>query len=278
MKDFKRKRIITIIVTALIMTCLFSVGVVAWFTVSNQANVNKLAISAGTVGTLKIADSNASGTRTGEYTNAIALNVSDVVLSPVTTTNGVLFKSPVYRGDTVVDLNAITNDKLNQYIYEKKYYLKVEADDTTVEGNYKIYLTSSNNKTGTYLENIIANSANDAVNAIRISFTATDKSGTKTYIYEPGYGGVNAEQETAEDKNKDTIPTADLIQNKASGQFQGANAPDSAYIFEVEPNQELLVTMRVWIEGKDPECANSIQLNDITGSIQFASVNVNYLK
>ena len=260
------------------MTCLFSIGVFAWFTVTNQASVNKLAISAGTVGTLKIADSNASGQRTSEYTNAIELKVTDEVLSPVTSSDGVSFKSPVYSGDAVIDLNVVPTDKVDQYVYEKKYYLKVEADDTTVEGNYKIYLTSSNNKTGTYFENVEANAANDAVNAIRISITATDKSGRKTYIYEPGYGGVNTETETAEDKNKDTIPTPELRQNKATGQFMGGNAPDSAYLFEVEPNQELLVTMRVWIEGKDPECANSIQMDDITGSIQFASINVNYLK
>ena len=52
MKDLKRKRIITIVVTALIMTCLFSIGVFAWFTVTNQASVNKLAISVNDDGSI----------------------------------------------------------------------------------------------------------------------------------------------------------------------------------------------------------------------------------
>lgn len=45
-------------------------------------------------------------------------------------------------------------------------------------------------------------------------------------------------------------------------------------LFEIEEEQDVKVTMRVWMEGTDEDCTNSNELDEIIGNIQFISSEV----
>lgn len=271
----KKKRIASIAVT-LILTALFSIGVFAWFSISNQADVQGLALSAGTVGSLKVAlDVNGSEPADNAFLPTVSLGMNgSLILNPVTSSDGRTFNAPVYTGNVVTALTAVTEQTKASYVYEKKYWLKVD-EDGAVPGTYNIYLTPSNSKNGTYLESAADGPDDDAVNAIRISFEATDTEGNKVLVYEPGYGATNSEQVTAGDTTGAAAATVQLKQVKSTGVFEEGSNGNSPTLFKVQGNTAICVTMRVWIEGVDPDCANSIQLDAVEGKIQFAAEKVN---
>lgn len=47
-------------------------------------------------------------------------------------------------------------------------------------------------------------------------------------------------------------------------------------LFEIEENKDVKVTMRVWIEGTDLDCTNSIALDKITAMFEFMSREATY--
>ena len=55
------------------------------------------------------------------------------------------------------------------------------------------------------------------------------------------------------------------------GEFEGGEGGNSEKLFTIKEDEDVLVTMLVWIEGTDDDCTNSIQMDEIIGNIQFIS-------
>lgn len=266
----KTKKIQKIIVTTVLVFTV-SIAAYGWFSVNNRADVNNLAISAGTEGNLLIADINGNGP--GTYGNRLNLSVVDkVVLNPVTTVEGREFFSPVYSGESVVAVNKITDKSqlTNGYIYEKQFYLKVENDGRGNDTAYYIYLVADSGGNGTYVKDAQNTSGDTAANAIRVSFTV----GNETVVYEPNADGNNLSTEMAKDNVSGTYNSyVTQKQNKQGVFINSNNGNDSKYLFSIQADRDQLVTMRIWIEGKDKDCANSIELDDLVAQFQFSSVS-----
>lgn len=265
------------IVFSTICFCLaVSMGAFAWFSIMNKSQVTELALSSGTEGNLLIAGANGSGP--GEYKTEISLNESGdgVVLNPVTTKEGRTFYSPVYADGEVVNVKEITShdDLVNEYIFEKDFYLKVENSGRGSSDEYYIFLTSNVNGQGSYFKDVSpgADSNDTAANAIRISLTI----GEKTVVYEPNSDGRNTSTEFAVDK----VSTGGYNgystekQNKEGIFVDSTNGSGSNYLFKVKADVDNKVTMRIWIEGKDVDCTNSIQLDEVVGNLQFSSISL----
>ncbi len=272
------------ILLSIVIVMVASIGVYAWFSVSNRARVENLALIADHQGNLQIADDTGNGP--GTYSDALdvatATGANDkykTILSPVTTTDGRTFYAPVYNSltntvDSVTQISDTTELK-QFYIYEKTFYLKAGAtNDSTVAKINRTYdialygIASGDRANGSYI--VQNNTSGDtAARAIRVSFTLDD--GT-TYIYEPNYGSGNSDTNRANDGVNGTYGRYTTYQQYESGAF--VNSPrtnESEKLFTIDENVDVRVTMRIWIEGTDTDCTNSIASDMVSGQIMFIS-------
>ena len=279
-------------VILMILMVLVTVGTFAWFSVSNSPRVQNLALVADHEGNLMIAD-DVNGTP-GTYSDVLDLKqatgydyMQSVRLSPVTTANGKEFYSPNYDAATnTVGSVSLINDHstlINSYIYEKTFYLKASSGDgTSTSGTtYNVALAGGGSGgSGTYIlkDTSAAAESDSSAYATRISFTVTDASGSEvTKIYEPNYDVNNNSDDMAVDgvKGNNGYGTYTTIQQKSDGTFvTTGTGTDSEILFTIPDNTDVKVTMRVWLEGTDEDCANSIGATLLTGQIQFSSSEV----
>jgi hypothetical protein len=292
MKKAKKKRIVYLSTVICFLFLVLSTATYAWFEQGNRLKVTNLSLLAGGSGILQIAED--LGNNPGEYASELDLSVvsgSDametMLLNPVTTKNGINFFKPVYKGNTVVDVKSVTdNEQLNTlYVYEKSFYLKAgpnpngkEEKIVVTEGKmYDVFLVgpaTNQEHTGTH---VFQSSDSDgssvpgdtAVNAIRISFELED--GT-VVIYEPNADQSNRDNNRAEDMVKNQCGRYDTVMQGKDGIFiQSDNGEDSPILFQIEESKDVKVTMRVWIEGTDLDCTDSIALDKVTAMFEFMS-------
>lgn len=273
-----------IILIALLLVVAGGVGTYAWFSVSNRARVENLALIADHSGNLQIADDLGNGP--GTYSDVLdltkatgAANMANTILSPVTTKDGVNFFAPNYNSltQTVESVTAITNrEELNKYyIYEKTFYLKAGANSGNNVGSIQrtydiaLYGVNSNNKSnGCFIYQPTA-SGDTAANSIRVSFTLDN--GT-SYIYEPNCDVHNVDNNRANDGVNNEYGRYATYQQRNNGSFVvSPKTNESEKLFTINENVDVKVTMRIWIEGTDVDCTNSIGADSIAGQIQFIS-------
>ena len=282
----KKKKRITTFWLSLFFIIIGSTAVYAWFSVSNRARVENLALIADHQGNLRIADDIGNGP--GEYKDVLNLtevnnNGLDTILSPVTTTDGVTFYSPNYNPttQTVESVSEITEHEelTKHYIYEKTFYLRAGIDEeeaiANIERTYDVALygvNSTNKVNGSYVYQSTGGDSDTAANSIRVSFTLEDGS---TYIYEPNCDVNNTDDTRAKDAVNIVYGRYDTYRQRANGVFEvSPKANESEKLFTIDENVDVKVTMRIWIEGTDVDCTNSIAADNILGQIQFVSTEI----
>lgn len=285
-----------LVLTILVLTVVLSTATYAWLSHSKTPRVSNLSILAGGSGILQIADDTGAGP--SEYGEKLDLSeaigageMGTMVLNPVTTKDGTMFYAPVYTGNTVVNVKALTDETLlhTSYVYEKTFYLKAEqnpyADEESIiktEGKlYDIFLIGpaiSTEHKGTHVyQSPDAEGSNvpgdTAVNALRVSFEL--ENGT-VFIYEPNSNISNQDNNRAEDRVKNDYGNYKTVKQYKDGKFVDSNnGDDSPILFTIEEGVDVKVTMRVWIEGTDLDCTDSIALDKITAMFEFMSKDVN---
>ena len=284
--DNKKKKGKTAFWLMILFVVLGTTGVYAWFSVSNRARVENLALIADHQGNLRIADDTGNGP--GEYKDALNImevdeNGLNAILSPVTTTDGVKFYSPEYNPSTqtVESVTEITDyeELTKHYIYEKTFYLRAGVDNENTVANIKrtydvaLYGVNSTNKVnGSYVYQLAGDGNDTAANSIRVSFTLEDGG---TYIYEPNCDVNNVDDTRAKDGVNIVYGRYDTYRQRANGVFEvSPKANESEKLFTIDENVDVKVTMRIWIEGTDVDCTNSIAADNILGQIQFVSTEI----
>ena len=173
-----------------------------------------------------------------------------------------------------------------RYVYEKTFYLKA-GPNPNLGGNvvgtegkmYNVYLAGNTGSAGSTEGTDVTAAAgktrtsNDtAANSMRISFQLED--GTMI-IYEPNADASNADTKRAEDGVKNQYGTYTTLKQSKDGYFiSSTNSYDSPVLFSIKEGVDVKVTMRVWIEGTDLDCTNSIVLDEIAARFQFMSADV----
>ncbi len=282
-----------------VLLAVLSTATFAWFQYSKSPRVSNLSILAGGSGILEIADDTGSGP--GEYGSELKLNfakgneeMENIVLNPVTTKNGIAFFTPIYTGNTVVNVKPISdkNQLHSKYVYEKSFYLRAgqnpymdEEGIVKTEGKlYDIFLggpATSTEYKGTHVyqaADAIGSTVHGdtAVNALRISFELED--GT-IIIYEPNSNVSNHDTNRAEDRVKNEYGNYTTIKQYKDGSFVNSdNGDNSPYLFRIRENEDVKITMRVWVEGTDLDCTDSIALDKITAMFEFMSADVDNRK
>lgn len=293
MKQGRRNegRLKTKLLVCLLYVAVLSTATYAWFTLNNKPKVYNLALTAGASADLLIADDLGSGP--GEYGDELNLKeanqapvaMDQIELNPVTTADVRKFFEPVYDGSRVVNTREITDETIlnTSYVYQKTFYLKAGSIKTgsgkktgTKVKSYDIMLLGPKQEeehTGCEIrqaEGASTEGGATAANAIRIAFLVEDGQ-DEVRVYEPNSSQHNTGEMAANALDGSFGGYQTLKQPSAGGEFEGGEGGNSEKLFTIREEEDVKVTMLVWIEGTDDDCTNSIQMDEITGNIQFTS-------
>lgn len=275
----------------LLYVAVLSAATYAWFTLNNKPKAYNLTLTAGAAADLLIADDLGNGP--GEYGDELDLKAArqdpvamdEVELNPVTTTDARTFYEPIYDGSSVTGTKEITDTTtLNQsYVYKKTFYLKAGSlktgSGTKVTSNVRYYdimllgTEQGEEYTGCVIKQAAGASTEGgatAANSIRIAFIVEDGQ-EEIKVYEPNSDQHNTGEFATNALDSSYGGYATLKQPSAGGEFVNGEGSNSEVLFTIREEEDVKVTMLVWIEGTDDDCTNSIQMDQIIGNIQFIS-------
>lgn len=249
----KRKRLIVFI--SILSILGLTSATYAWFTVNTFAGVQLFELQISTGDDLRVSMDN-HGSDIEQYTHVITnemLNtylqrnynktLNDVILDPVTTTNGRDF---TYQAGTRAEPNG------EESYFEFECYFIATRD-------MHVHLTTEgaddngqqNGTTGTEVSTTSPAPQSDVIRSCRIDF---EGEGNAVKTYEPNKNGQST-----------SLATFDL----PSGTM---NYNDDNNLFTLQKLTPKKVAVRVWLEGEDPECDNDIQRADLSIKLSFVGI------
>ena len=222
----------------------------AWFTISNFSTVHNMEITIGSGVQLLISDED-HGNELSQYKNTVTkedidkqlssynTSLDEMVLDPLTSSDGVRFYTQM----------GVERTANNESFLEFKLFFIASED-------MWIHLTSSDSEPGAGDGTRVSTSSSgvqaDIVNCVRVSFT--DEETGATSIYEPNKGTTVAGQSTFD------VPYPMTYTN-------------ATRLFHVTARTPKMVTVRVWIEGEDPQCDDDVQLANLQVQLNFEGTN-----
>ena len=279
-----------------VMAAMLSTATFAWFTLTSSPTVTGMQMTATSQSGLLVATENT----TSAYKNAITLATeSDNMkqLKPVTPhiedENNQGFYTPKYTGGTVSGYDSVIST-YDGYVAVYKFWMKTdsaETDNTTVNvgligGSYDqtdLGLTNDvPNSSGTVVTKT-STDANDDANgayAVRIGLLPDGTDFEDMIIIEPNADGTFNNATTAGTSNgMDTIEAAfatDVAFNKSGAIDNDKSTADgsgntSGTLFTASSTAKE-ITMYIWLEGTDPQCANQIMADELAAQIQFTII------
>lgn len=246
----RRKRLIVFvaIITLLSMTS----ATVAWFTVNTFAGVDNLDLQISVSAQLKVAMED-YGTDLDKYTKVITnemvdsylakqgTSLEEIVLDPVTTSEGTRFTNQ--RG---------TQREANNYSYLEFECYFIATEEMWV--HLTTESTEAGNDDGTKVSTTSTGAQADVVNCTRVDFS-TNSNGTA--IYEPNRGTPVNNQNTFD------LPSGTMVYS------------NSTRIFHLEELTPTKVTIRIWIDGEDPQCDDDVQEAQLSVQLGFVGCDEN---
>ena len=245
-----RRRLIVFI--AILTLLSMTTSTVAWFTINTFAGVDTLDVHISVAAQLKVAMHD-YGTDLSKYGKVITnemvdeflagdnTKLADIVLDPVTTNNGTRF-----TGKTGAERQR-----------NKKSFLEFECYFIATEEMW-VHLTTEDadeqRDTGTKVSSDSPSPKNQVVNCARVSYT-TDSNGTATF--ENNKGAAVTSLSTFD------LPGGTMVYS------------DSTRLFHLDEMSPKKVTIRLWIEGEDPQCNDDVQEADLKVQMSFVGTDNN---
>lgn len=250
MTQKRRKRLIVFI--AIITLLSMTTSTVAWFSVNTFAGVDTLDVHISVAAQLKVSMED-HGKDLDQYVKVITnemidgylgskynTKLADIILDPVTTTDGVRLTN---RGGAVKEPN-------------KKSYLEFECYFIATEEMWVHLTTESSDIAGDKGTQVTSDSPSprsEVVQCTRVGFT-TDSNGTA--VYEPNKAGtVNG------------LSTFDI-----STPMSYSDSSRLLHLDELTPKK---VTVRLWVDGEDPQCDDDVQDADLKVALSFVGTDEN---
>ena len=247
------KRRTTFLLSVIAMLVLIT-ATLAWFTLSNFANVNDITLNISTAPELFLDIENRGTedltlwkkTLTNEMVNTYlaSVNAPDIekqLLDPVTTSNGINFFSQhgvarTANSDTYMEFKV-------WFIATKEMYVHLSGQTVEI-GDEQATTSVTTTETGVKA---------DVVNCLRVSFEDESVTGAAP-IYEPNKGTAVAGQTTFDVSNTFNNDTR---------------------VFHLDAMTPKQITVRIWVEGEDPECDNDVQSANLTLTMLFGGSDEN---
>jgi hypothetical protein len=244
----KRKRLIAFLSILAILG--LTTSTYAWFTVNTFAGIKEFELNISTGDDLRVSMEN-HGSDIEQYVHVITgdmidgylkkynTSLKDLIISPVTTSNGSQF---TYKNGAVVKENEEGTflEFKCWFIGTRDMYVHlttegVESDETKGVPTTKVSTPSPAPQS-------------DIVKAIRFGFN-TDDDGNKTW--EPNKGTPSTRLTTFD------LPRGTMDYNNSNQLF---------HLDKLTPKQ---ATLRVWMEGEDPECDNDVKGAKLEAELSF---------
>lgn len=245
-----RKRLIIFIAIITLLSMVTST--VAWFSVNTFAGVDTLDVHISVSAQLKVSMED-HGRDLSQYVKVITnemidgyLNskyntrLADLKLDPVTTSNGTSFTNQ--RG-------AARNPNNKSYLEFECYFIATE--------DMWVHLTTESSQNagdkGTSVTTDSPAPKSEVVQCARVGFT-TDSDGTA--VYEPNKG----------------TPINGLTTFDISTPMSYSNSSRLFHLTEMTPKK---VTVRLWVDGEDPQCDDDVQEADLKVALSFVGTDDN---
>lgn len=273
--DTKQKLHTTISMLALTVIAL-TTATYAWFTLSASTRVRELELEVTAGANLRIATRNL-GNDIDDYFEEIVdrngfenaeidewlqaeykISLDDMLLSPHTSGNGVNLYTKTANENSG---NPSEPNLSSGTFMEYELWFIAESD-------MRVHLSTDDDDDGvwTHVEPSSDNSGNqdNIVECVRMSFTC-DKD-NRTVIWEP-----NKDNNTilVGQAAREEIETTDLSPHN---QMDYTN---DTWICELEAYTPKMVTVRVWVEGEDPECDDDVQRAKFITELRFQGTDEN---
>ncbi|MBR1482489.1 MAG: hypothetical protein IJ598_05915 [Ruminococcus sp.] len=245
-----RKRLIVFI--AIITLLSMTTSTVAWFTINTFAGVDSLDIHISVAAQLKVAMHD-YGTDLSRYGKVITnemideflagdnTRLEDIILDPVTTSDGVRFTN---KGGTQRERN-------------KRSFLEFDCYFIATEDMW-VHLTTEDadeqRDTGTRVTSDSPSPQNEVTDCSRVGFT-TDSNGTA--CFENNKGAAVTSLSTFD------LPSGTMVYS------------DNTRLFHLDEMTPKKVTVRLWIEGEDPQCDDDVQDADLQVRMSFVGCDNN---
>lgn len=245
-----RKRLIVFI--AIITLLSMTTSTVAWFTINTFAGVDTLDIHISVAAQLKVAMHD-YGTDLSKYGKVITnemvdeflatdnTSLEEILLDPVTTKNGTTFTNQRGAERKRNDRSFLEFDCY--FIATEDMWVHLTTEHSDIEGDNGTSVTSDSPAP-----------QNDVVNCTRVGFT-TESDGTAVYEHNKG-AAINS------------LSTFDL----PSGAMVYSNNTRLFHLDEMTPKK---VTVRLWIDGEDPQCDDDVQEADLQVALSFVGCDEN---
>ncbi len=246
----RRKRIILFI--AIITLLSMTSTTVAWFSVNTFAGVDNLDLHISLSAQLKVAMED-YGRDLEKYTKVITnemidgyladydTSLEEMIIDPVTTTEGVRFTSQ--RG-------SVRQPNDHSYLEFDCYFIATE--------DMWVHLTTESTEAGkddgTKVTTTSTGPQADVVNCVRVDFTSPTNG---TAIYEPNRGTPVNGQSTFD------LPSGTMVYT------------NNTRLFHLEELTPTLVTIRLWIDGEDPQCDDDVQNAQLGVQLHFIGCDEN---
>lgn len=243
------KRKFSFLLSVIAMLVLIT-ATLAWFTLSNFASVNDITLKISTAPELYI-DIENRGTDTSLWKKTLTNDMvnsslraqnapvlSEQVLDPVTTTNGITFSgetgnSRTSNSTSFVEFKVWFIATADMYVHLSGQTVQVDGQNATT--------SCTTTETGAKA---------DIIKAVRMSF---EDNGSAA-IWEPNKGTPVNNQ-----------TTFDVSQSFSS----------DTRLFKLDKLTPKQITFRIWAEGNDPECDNDVQNSNLTIQLLFGGADEN---
>jgi hypothetical protein len=247
----KRKRLIAFL--SILAVLGLTTATYAWFTVNTFAGVEDFELDIATGEDLRISMEN-HGSDIEQYVHVLTnpmidsylrkydTSIKDMILSPVTTTNG---RDYTFQHGSKASENKAYLEFKCWFIATTDMYVHLTTEGTDDDEHAHIL--------GTSVTTSSPAPQSDVVKAIRMSFDTDD--GYKTY--EPNKG-TPATRLTTFDLPKGTM-----------------DYNDSNQLFHLDKLTPKQATLRLWAEGEDPECDNDVQRANLKIELSFLGCDEN---
>lgn len=251
------KKLIPAVVMLLISAVVLSTASYAWFSVGTSVTATGLSVKADAPASISIKGELANGNWT-EYAHTVAFDQTTVTLSPVSSHDGKAFYYPndCYDSEGSVALNATfapTNKDNATYVIQ--YNLKLQNNGALESDPVDIGLASLLGG-GTRIDG-----------AVRVGFLV----GEEVFIYmldtqtqdwvrvpvEDPETGLATYPEGSEAVGPISTNAGEFAEYAVGTPIDYSVLHDTAIVTDLEPQEEVDVTVLIWIEGQDARCQSA---------------------
>ncbi len=243
-----------ILSTALLLVAIMACtsATYAWFTSSKEAKVSNINASVAQRSSLLIAKGHdVSPTATSSWTNNIDFATTDYVLNDVSSLNGTSFFSRNVADDGSISYQTAATDS----------YIDIAFSLMSSSNNVKVYLNTAT---------LTSNTNEGFKEAARLAIVEGNTS-KFVYEYDTTTGVANASTElggTGEDVKAITTSVGDG--SPTAQKTTDTLSAETTAIATLTANTPVELNIRIWLEGQDASCVNSITgIQDIVGSLVF---------